>query len=357
MAPPYNIPSPMAKRDPNWWKKAKKKPPTQDQINAWSDARSRATLLLGGFRDKVLAKCGSWEIAAHNIGSAYATAAGEHKGALAKQDKIDALKIQAIFSVLTVATSGAFSWVCAGLEAAKAAQDAAKAAQTLQDVKLFNALEKKMARDADKAAQALQERQWLNAAVQGGLEAGIGEGFSAMGPVAYTPDNSPLSIDPQVFQNTRENAVIEARDELHESWSQIQLRWARAPLEIWNDYDEQKQMAEFNDLLRKGDTLAGDKDLPSVTEMAEELERGIWAAWMPKLKTNQWYTTAKDDMKFKEDYEGLGSEIEARLEKLGILKMADVTIHWYQRAATEDRKLIAWAQGYKVKEFQSIKKK
>src|SRR5262249_8718221 len=43
------------------------------------------------------------------IGSAYATAAAKHQKALAKKAQMDALKTQAMFSILTLATSGALS--------------------------------------------------------------------------------------------------------------------------------------------------------------------------------------------------------------------------------------------------------
>ena len=53
---------------------------------------SRASLRLGQFQDQVLARAESWQIAARNVGSAYATAAKMHTDALAKQEKIEALK-------------------------------------------------------------------------------------------------------------------------------------------------------------------------------------------------------------------------------------------------------------------------
>ena len=76
---------------------------------------ARATLRLGQFQDEVMARAESWQGAARDIGSAYATAAKRHTDALAKQDKIEALKTQLMFSVLTVATADALSWVNSGL--------------------------------------------------------------------------------------------------------------------------------------------------------------------------------------------------------------------------------------------------
>ena len=66
-----------------------------------------------------MAKIEDWEGCVDSIRAAYSVAAGHHNTALAKQASLDALKQQALFSVLTVVTSGAFSWVTAAAEASK----------------------------------------------------------------------------------------------------------------------------------------------------------------------------------------------------------------------------------------------
>jgi hypothetical protein len=332
MAPPYIIPKPMSAPKPNrdpdgiYEREMGVPPPkpawTQAQMNKWMDARARATLRLSAWEHQLRATCESWQVAARQIGSAYATAAKNHNDALAKQAQIDALETQAIFSVLTIATSGAFSWASSGLA----------------------------------LAEQFPERKLLVEAVQGAAEAGIGEGFSALGPMVFSQTNSSVSIDPLQFQNDRENAVSEAKKKVDERFAKIDLEWASADLNEWDGYDEKKQRAELDDLLRQAGTLAGEEDLPSPDDMAEELERGIWAQWMPQLKRVKYYAS-KAGGGPKDDYASVGSAIEKRLDKLGILDMADVTIHWYHSAEPEDRKLIAWAQGYKVKEFQSMRKK
>jgi hypothetical protein len=99
--------------------------------------------------------------------------------------------------------------------------------------------------------------------------------------------------------------------------------------------------------------MAGRKFLPSSDkDMADELERGIWAKWMPQLKRGTRFVGKEDRVKV--DYEGVGSAIEDRLADLGILEMANVRIHWYHSAESEDTKLIAWAQSYQVKDYESM---
>ena len=306
------------------------KRPTHDQLQDQAIANltkdnmrlanlSGELLRLGQFQDEVLARAESWQIAARNVGSAYATAAKMHTDALAAQDKIEALKTQILFSVLTVATSGSLSWLSSGLA----------------------------------MAEKFPERLALIEAVEDAAQAGVGEVFSAVSPMIFTQQNKAVNIDPQVFQNERENAVSEAKIKVLERFGRIKSQWAAAPLETWDDYSEAKQLAEHNDWLKKADNLAGKDDLPSIAVMADELERGFWAAWMPGLKSrirvgNRFGTQEEDA------YASVGSAIEERLSKVDILKLANVEIHWYQSAGTEDTKLLAWAQGYKVKRFVSM---
>ena len=136
------------------------------------------------------------------------------------------------------------------------------------------------------------------------------------------------------------NAVSEAKIKVLEHFGRIKSEWAAAPLEKWDSYTEAKQVAEHAAWLRRAAALAGKDSLPSIGTMADELERGIWAAWLPGLK--QTYTVSGRNSSRKMDqYASVGSAIEDRLEKLGILKAAGVEIHWYQSAESEGKGLIA----------------
>src|SRR5262249_23260372 len=72
--------------------------------------QSTAKLLLDQFADQVDAQAENWMIAARMLGSAYKTAAEQHKATLGDQAQSDALSDQMMFSVLTVAASGALAW-------------------------------------------------------------------------------------------------------------------------------------------------------------------------------------------------------------------------------------------------------
>jgi hypothetical protein len=326
MAPPYVAkPIPIdTPPEPAWSKQLrgqiKRQHPTQADIDKWGRAASKADNWLRSYEHRILAKLEDWEECVDRVGAAYSVAAGQHNGALAKQAAIDALKQQALFSVLTVVTSGAFSWVTAAVE----------------------------------ASTILKEQEWLRMALIKGSEAGFGEGFSAVGPMNWpAAGTQSVSIDPMLFRGQRIKAVHEARIKTHEQLAQIYTDWAKADPWDWEGYDEKEQLAELEDMMTEADTMAGRKFLPSSDkDMADELERGIWAKWMPQLKRGTRFVGKEDRVKV--DYEGVGSAIEDRLADLGILEMANVRIHWYHSAESEDTKLIAWAQSYQVKDYESM---
>jgi hypothetical protein len=288
-------------------------------MRRWARDAKRAENWLRSYENRILAKIEDWEECVDRIGAAYSIAAGNHTGALAKQATIDALKQQALFSALTVVTSGAFSWVTAAVE----------------------------------ASTILKEQQWIRNALIKGAEAGIGEGFSAVGPMNW-PANATRSVstDPMFFRSQRMRPLHEEKIKFHEQLAQIYADWAKSDPWDWEGYDEKEQLAELEDMMREADLMAGRKFLPTDEEMADELERGIWAQWMPQLNRGTKIVGKAD--RVVTEYDGVGSAIEERLDKLGILRMANVSIHWYHSAESEDTQLIAWAQRYKVKDYESM---
>ena len=290
---------------------------TQDKVRLANLAR--ATLRLGQFQDQVMARAESWQIAARNIGSAYATAA-RHTDALAKQDKIEALKTQLLFSVLTVATSGTLSWVSSGLP----------------------------------LGEKYPERLKLIEAVEDAAQASAGEVFSAMGPLIKTSQGESVSIDPLMFQNERENAVSEAKIKVLQLQPDQALGWAASPLENWDNYTEAKQVA-CGMRLAEGSRHPGRQGLPAVDRRHG---RRTGAGHLGRLDARAEKLPHVDD-------QGLlwqGGRIRERgqrdrgpVRQAGHPQVGGHGIDWYQSAEGEDKKLIAGAQGYKVKDCLSLK--
>src|SRR4051794_10441492 len=103
-----------------------------------------------------MAQVANWKMAAENVGLAFLNAYNAHTGALANQDKIDALRTQKFFSVLTIASSGTLSWIDSGLD----------------------------------LATQYPERKVLVDVLKDAGQAGIGEGFSAVAPMVFAQANA-----------------------------------------------------------------------------------------------------------------------------------------------------------------------
>ncbi len=99
-------------------------------------------------------------------------------------------------------------------------------------------------------------------------------------PVVFAPNMKPVDQDPQIYQNELENSVSAVKKEVYMSFGRIKNAASNAPLEAWDDYDEQKQLAEHKRWQEMAKKLAGDEDLPTVGQMADELERGIWQRYV-----------------------------------------------------------------------------
>jgi hypothetical protein len=324
-----------------------------EKNQARQDTRARATLRLGQFQDQVLALAESWHITARNVGSAYKLAADRHATALAEQAKHDALMVQIAFSVLTIVASGALSWLSSVTQArAESRLDYAK--WKLDRAEKLNrglAVRVPLANRV-KRLEVLPEVQMLTEAVEDAAQAGAGEALSAVGPMVVSPKSQSVSEDPQIFQNDRENVVSEAKTRVFEHFGKIKAKWASAPLDAWDTYNDDIHLAAHKLWLADAFELAGKDDVPGVETIANEIERGIWAKWMPKLRYQDFnHPQYTSDTRYK----SIGSDIEDRLHELGILRMADVSIHWYHTAKSEDTKLIAWGAGYKVRDFASLK--
>jgi hypothetical protein len=123
-----------------------------------------------------------------------------------------------------------------------------------------------------------------------------------------------------------------------------------APDEAWDDHDEGAQVQAYQDWLARADQLKGVPELPSVAEMADELERGLWAKWAPVLRQTVEIVDDKA-LQPRTTYTSPGSAIEERWTKLGITRAAGVDDFGWWTTDAELDKVIAWASGYQVRKF------
>jgi hypothetical protein len=325
------------------------------------DNRTRAILKLSSFQDTVLASAEDWQKAARLIGSAYATAAARHKDIVDKQAKSDALDTQILFSVLTVAASGALSWVSGRLQqkAEQAAQDALKKLKVQfnreLDLKARVRIQHKMDR-----IHALPTQKLLMEAVEDSAQAGVGEILSANGPLIFPPTIAPVSQEPQVFQDDLENRVGDVKKKVFQAFATIKGQWAAAPLDSWDTYDEVKQLKEHQSWQKAADELAGADDLPDWDWMAKELERGIWAKYV--LEQHSYRDFGLFQTADTPDWVGLIVFRELRYLKVqqaldlpdGPDGLIDPALIGPNQAYID--KIWEWAKGFKVTDFLTKKK-
>jgi hypothetical protein len=304
--------------------------------------RPTAIIILQRFQTDVLANAEKWAICARNFGSAYTRAAKQHRDALANAEKLNQLDAQMMFSALTLLMTGPVSMIWN--------------TNTIQqaDVLIKNSL-----KDV--------------------LLAGFGEGFSAIGPVAVAvpPAAKDKTIaddalddlykEPLECENVLANRVSGWKigalqlisgqlfqlqqkmddDRFWDGWSQAEAQWA---IDSWWDGDGRSPGAGA---LWGMDVSTSEKN---VKDMARDLERAMWAKWIPRLRTvstmasggNAYDWGSSDQVGQQvENYAGVKGPIEDRFRELNILQEAGLDgIHWYNSAASEDTKLIAWANRF-----------
>jgi hypothetical protein len=276
-------------------------------------------------------KATRWRICARAIGSAYATAAQNHRDALQKADKVKALDAQLLFSAITMMMTGGVSMI-------------------------FSAL-------------ALEEAHKLlgNLAKDTSLQL-VGEAFSASGPPAVTvsprptpPQTEPpkttsddaVDVEPLRYQNSLENKIDAWRRDALQFIIDRENQIDALPLEKWDNFDElafQKLFDTVWDKLPLGmSEKTSEKD---IDDMARDLERAMWAVWMPRLKTVQYFWTRpvyvgeEPELRPSDSYEGVKGPVEDRFKALNILQEAGTTISMWHSAESEDTKLIAWADRF-----------
>ena len=304
-------------------------PSLQDQINQLKQRvnqqdtaidqgrrKNQVEMYLSGFDHRVMARAEKWLMTARNIGSAYARAAKYHRDALANEDKVKALKTQVFYSVLTVLSSGALAWVV---------QPGAV---------------KKMS-------------ELLGPVLKDTLSAGLGEVFSANGPLLDPPDASKdaVSQEPQEFQNELENKVSAFKIKAHGYLAGVYDYLRTAPPETWDSAEVDRMQKMTDDWLQQAEPLGSlalkGGEAKVVGDMAIEIERGFWREWIFGLEHRvQGSALGDSDPTIQSEYDSIssGGSVADRLDFLGILREADVKIKWYHEAIEEDRPLIAWAR-------------
>ena len=140
----------------------------------------------------------------------------------------------------------------------------------------------------DQLSQQVSARELFTTVLEDTTVAGVGEVFGSMGPYYGAPAPSvPASQEPQEFQNGLEIQIdkvkIKALSFLHNMITKIK----DLPDAAWDKYDDREFTTAYQDWQKEVDGLADEDDLPDDKTMADDLERLIWALWVPRLHSKE----------------------------------------------------------------------
>lgn len=145
----------------------------------------------------------------------------------------------------------------------------------------------------DVLAKQVRKREVLVTVLSDTAVAITGEAWASMGPYVYPPPPSePAGDDPDLFRGKLIAQVDDVRDSAIMFLSKIiddiqnlleNIDDPNTNSDVWDKYDDTKAQKAYQDFLEQADGLAGTALLPTEEKMADELEKFIWALWIPSL--------------------------------------------------------------------------
>ena len=320
--------------------------------------KADATSTFNSMQSDVFKKALALRSAATRIGTAYSVAAGNHRDALAKQDQIKAMETQLLFSILTVVTSGALSWATAMVRL----QGAAQAAGRMEGIVAIEALRAQVPREYQKAMVELTQRmkdqlsrkvstrEVLTTILEDTVVAGVGEVFGSMGPYYDAPAPSvPASQEPLEFQDGLVQQInkVEGKAMIFLNKLAHKIKDLPAADAAWDNYDDSKFTTACQNWQKEANGLADEDDLPDDQTMADDLERLIWAMWVPRLRTQERkvsYINA-EAIEYGDDvdvYARVYKPVDDCFVRLRIVTQKETDLS----RDKEDKLLIAWGEKY-----------
>ena len=277
-------------------------------------------------RDKLEKGMIAWRRTARELGRAYEQAYDTHKTAVEDAAKLKALKESIAFGVLTAATGGALGWIGEAMQAG-----------TL-----------------GKGFQSM-----MAGGIEDMIQAGVGETIdvvqTSVAPSAQAVSKSPYRFESDLLDTIDDqwdkvlDYFIGKKEELDDSeleaFEGVNAALLRLLMTHWMAFN--KMMKKPKEFDRK--------------ELAETLERGIWAAWVPglvhKIKVER--RLDPKDPPGAAGYEvrklrsSPGSPVESRLNALGITEAAGIgkDFGWWTSDEEID-KLVSWANSYEPETFE-----
>ena len=254
--------------------------PTAEEFE-WEQKKNKTYRVIDTAGDQFEDNKTAWEIYARSVGTAYSTAYRRHEDAVSASARMNALNlslVMGVFSTIAVGMGGGI-----GEALTSFGKLGAKTAGMLEDA----------------------------------LQAGVGKSFD-IATAALSPSGQKVNLAPLEYQNSLENAVSNA-------WRQVKqtIVSAKTQLDTWelsefNDIDPANAKAVLDGWLKKNPLM---KDPGTVDEgaLADKIEKGIWASWVPSLKVTEKPGDGPFIIFESTYFMAPGTPVEQRLETLGIV--------------------------------------
>ncbi len=254
--------------------------PTAEEFE-WEQKRNKTYRIIDTAGDQFEDNKTAWEIYARSVGTAYSTAYRRHEDAVNASARVNALNLSVVMSV--------FSAIATGMSGGMG--------EALTSIPKIGAKTAGMLEDA--------------------LQAAVGKSFD-VATAALSPSAQKVNLAPLEYQNSIENAVSAA-------WRQVKqtIVKAKTQLDSWelsefNDIDPPSVKTVLDGWLKSNPLM---KQPPAVDEasLADKIERGIWANWLPTLKVTE--KPGDGPFIFFEStyFKAPGTPVEERLEALGVV--------------------------------------
>jgi hypothetical protein len=349
--------------------RADKKAYVNSYINLWTAVISQKVLMLGKAADK--------------ISEAFAYAAAKHRQAVAdakaEKEKAEAASAQIMFSIVTFFAAGAFSWVgnwgkslamSAGAQTIKQRIDrglnfidfAKSSSREEFGSALDGVFDKLGTKFSAQLNRKLVPREIFIDTFKDTVQAAIGEGFSATGPIwggsVLVPPgvDKPLDIEPTAFAaSLREHVadlVLGPQQFLTVVSGVVNALMNPKVDALWDLFDVDTFANVWDDWQKKLDQYGEEADLHALdpNDMKRDLEKFIWAIWIlgSGLKDDPVTVCTDNELhspgqcQTGRDWIRVRTPIDDRFVELGIETPAQTDRH----RGEEDPWLINWAKNY-----------